>query len=125
MSTHGSIPMSGDGLVVDYLDLADQLKRALAVYSEGGGQDDPTFDTAQAIAAVLEKYSIACDLMRGCNCEHTSRRGRSSLLTVLAREPPNTNRIPSRHLGTGNHLVDAHARAWRRTGNRPVIAIRA
>lgn len=35
------------GLVVDYLGLADQLKQALATYTESGGQGDPTFDTAQ------------------------------------------------------------------------------
>ena len=30
-----------------------------------GGQGDPTFDTAQAIAVVLEKHGIACDLIHG------------------------------------------------------------
>jgi len=28
-----------------------------------GGQGDPTFDTAQAIAVMLEKHGFACDLM--------------------------------------------------------------
>ena len=51
------------GLVVDYLGLADQLKKALITYTESGGQGDPTFDTAQAIALMLEKHGIACDLM--------------------------------------------------------------
>jgi type I restriction enzyme R subunit len=55
------------GLVVDYLGLADQLKHALAVYTESGGRGDPTFDTAQAIAVMLEKHGIACDLMHGFN----------------------------------------------------------
>jgi type I restriction enzyme R subunit len=53
------------GLVVDYLGLADQLKRALKDYTESGGEGDPTFDTAQAIAVMLEKYGIACDLLHG------------------------------------------------------------
>jgi type I restriction enzyme, R subunit len=53
------------GLVVDYLGLADQLKKALAVYTESGGQGAPTFDTAQAIAVMQEKYSIALDMMHG------------------------------------------------------------
>jgi type I restriction enzyme, R subunit len=53
------------GLVVDYLGLADQLKRALGDYTEGGGKGDPTFDTAQAIAVMLEKHGIACDLLHG------------------------------------------------------------
>jgi type I restriction enzyme R subunit len=53
------------GLVVDYLGLADQLKKALATYTESGGQGDPTFDTAQAIALMLEKHGIACNMMHG------------------------------------------------------------
>jgi type I restriction enzyme R subunit len=53
------------GLVVDYLGLADQLKRALGDYTEGGGKGDPTLDTAQAIAVMLEKHGIACDLLHG------------------------------------------------------------
>ncbi len=57
------------GLVVDYLGLADQLKRALATYTESGGQGHPTFDTAQAIAVMLEKHGIACNLMHGFNWE--------------------------------------------------------
>jgi type I restriction enzyme R subunit len=55
------------GLVVDYLGLADQLKRALATYTESGGQGNPTFDTAQAIAVMLEKHGIACDMMHPFN----------------------------------------------------------
>jgi type I restriction enzyme R subunit len=55
------------GLVVDYLGLADQLKEALATYTENGGQGNPTFDTAQAIAVMLEKHGIARDLMHGLN----------------------------------------------------------
>ena len=53
------------GLIVDYLGLADQLKKALITYTESGGQGDPTYDTAQAIAVMLEKHGIACDLLYG------------------------------------------------------------
>ncbi|MBI1785237.1 DUF3387 domain-containing protein, partial [Candidatus Sumerlaeota bacterium] len=53
------------GLVVDYLGLADQLKKALATYTESGGKGEPTFDTRQAIAVMLEKYGIACDMLHG------------------------------------------------------------
>ena len=49
------------------LGLADQLKRALITYTESGGQGDPTYDTAQAIAVILEKHGIACDLLHGFN----------------------------------------------------------
>jgi type I restriction enzyme R subunit len=53
------------GLIVDYLGLADQLKQALATYTESGGQGNPTYDTKQAIAVMHEKYGIACDMMHG------------------------------------------------------------
>jgi len=53
------------GLVVDYLGLADQLKRALITYTESGGQGDPTLDTAQVVAVMLEKHGVASDMMHG------------------------------------------------------------
>ena len=53
------------GLVVDYLGLADQLKKALITYTESGGKGDPVFDTAAAIAVMLEKHGIASDMMHG------------------------------------------------------------
>ena len=53
------------GLVVDYLGLADQLKAALATYTESGGHGSPTYDTAQAIAVMLEKHVVASDLLHG------------------------------------------------------------
>jgi len=53
------------GLVVDYLGLSDQLKHALANYTESGGTGDPTYDTRQAIAVMLEKHGVACDMMHG------------------------------------------------------------
>ena len=53
------------GLVVDYLGLADQLKYALAMYSESGGKGSPSIDTAKAIAVMLEKHEIACGMMHG------------------------------------------------------------
>jgi type I restriction enzyme R subunit len=53
------------GLVVDYLGLADQLKQALATYTQSGGRGDPSIDTAKAIAVMLEKHEIACGMMHG------------------------------------------------------------
>ena len=55
------------GLVVDYLGLADQLKHALATYTQSGGQGSPSIDTAQAIAVMQEKHEVACDIMHGFN----------------------------------------------------------
>lgn len=57
------------GLVVDYLGLADQLKQALGTYTESGGKGAPTYDMAQAIAVMLEKHGIACDMLHGLSWE--------------------------------------------------------
>ena len=51
------------GLVVDYLGLADQLKAALATYTQSGGKGDPVLDTAQAIDVLLEKHGVAMGLL--------------------------------------------------------------
>ncbi|HJW76835.1 MAG TPA: type I restriction endonuclease subunit R, partial [Thermoleophilia bacterium] len=53
------------GLVVDYIGLADQLKRAIADYTGSGGGGDVAVDQAAAVAVMLEKYEIACDIMFG------------------------------------------------------------
>jgi type I restriction enzyme R subunit len=58
------------GLVVDYLGLADQLKQALATYTDSGGTGEPMLDSAQAIAVMLEKHGIACDLLHGFDWDH-------------------------------------------------------
>jgi type I restriction enzyme R subunit len=53
------------GLVVDYLGLAEQLRKALAVYTESGGKGDPTYDIQQAISVMREKYEVSCGLLNG------------------------------------------------------------
>lgn len=46
------------GLVVDYLGLADHLKRALADYTEAGGRGKAAFDQGEAVVIMLEKYEV-------------------------------------------------------------------
>ena len=53
------------GLVVDYLGLAHELKRALATYTESGGTGKTTVDQAEAVAVMLEKYEVCCGLFHG------------------------------------------------------------
>lgn len=53
------------GLVVDYLGLADELKQALATYTESGGKGQAVIDQAEAVAAMLEKYEVCCGLFHG------------------------------------------------------------
>ncbi len=53
------------GLVVDYLGLAHELKRALATYTESGGTGETTVDQSEAVAAMQEKYEVCCRLFHG------------------------------------------------------------
>ncbi len=53
------------GLVVDYLGLAHELKRALATYTESGGTGETAVDQAQAVQVMLEKYEVCCGLLHG------------------------------------------------------------
>ena len=53
------------GLVVDYLGLADELKAALATYTESGSTGKTAIDQAEAVAVMLEKYEICCGLFHG------------------------------------------------------------
>jgi type I restriction enzyme R subunit len=53
------------GLVVDYLGLADELKQALATYTESGGTGKTAIDQDEAVAVMLEKYEICRGLFHG------------------------------------------------------------
>ena len=53
------------GLVVDYIGLADSLKKALADYSAGGGKGDTTIDQEQAATLLIEKYEVVRDMLHG------------------------------------------------------------
>ena len=53
------------GLVVDYLGLAHELKRALATYTREGGTGSAAIDQDEAVAVMQEKHEICCDLLSG------------------------------------------------------------
>ena len=53
------------GLVVDYLGLAQDLKQALATYTESGGTGRTALDQDEAVAVMLEKYEVCCGLFHG------------------------------------------------------------
>ena len=53
------------GLIVDYLGLAHELKRALATYTGSGGSGRTTVDQSEAVAVMLEKHEVCCGLFHG------------------------------------------------------------
>jgi type I restriction enzyme, R subunit len=50
------------GLVVDYIGIAQDLKKALAIYTENQGKDKLAFDQEEAVAKMLELYELVVDM---------------------------------------------------------------
>jgi len=50
------------GLVVDYLGIASDLKKALSFYSDSGGKGDPALAQEQAVALMLEKLEVVSQM---------------------------------------------------------------
>lgn len=53
------------GLVVDYLGIASDLKKALSFYSDSGGKGDPALAQEQAVALMLEKIEVVSQMYHG------------------------------------------------------------
>ena len=51
--------------MVDYLGLADELKAALATYTEAGGTGETAIDQAEAVAVMIGKYEVCLGLFHG------------------------------------------------------------
>ena len=51
------------GLIVDYMGLANELKKAVQTYTESGGVGRPTLDQDEAVAVMLEKYDVCCAML--------------------------------------------------------------
>ena len=53
------------GLVVDYIGIAAELRRALKTYTESRGKGQPTLDSAEALAKLKELMEVARGLLHG------------------------------------------------------------
>lgn len=53
------------GLVVDYLGIAQDLKKALAEYTESGGEGKPMFDQEEAVRTMMEYYESVVGMFWG------------------------------------------------------------
>lgn len=53
------------GLVVDYIGIGQDLRKAMATYLESGGQGSPMVDVQEAIAGMKEKFEIIEQMFNG------------------------------------------------------------
>jgi type I restriction enzyme R subunit len=71
------------GLIVDYIGIASDLKKALAIYSESGGKGAPTLDVNEAVNVMKEKYEIVENLLWGFDYKRYFKANISKKLTIL------------------------------------------
>ncbi|WP_241332209.1 type I restriction endonuclease subunit R [Burkholderia cenocepacia] len=55
------------GLVVDYIGIANELKAALATYTQAHGRGRPTIDAHEALAILAEKMDLVHGMLHGVN----------------------------------------------------------
>jgi len=102
------------GLVVDYLGLAQELKAALATYTESGGTGRTALNQEEAVAVMLEKYEICTDFFHGFNWSKWTTGTPAERLGLL---PAAQERIlaqedgKDRYLGSVRELSQAFALA--------------
>lgn len=73
------------GLVVDYLGLAEELKQALADYTNSKGKGEITLDQEEAVAVMLEKYEQVCAIMHGFNYQVAAETVAAKRLPLIAQ----------------------------------------
>jgi type I restriction enzyme R subunit len=73
------------GLVVDYLGLADELRKALAAYTESGGRGKVEHSQAEAVLAMRREYEVCRGLFHGFDWRAFSRGSAGERVSVLPR----------------------------------------
>lgn len=71
------------GLVVDYLGIAADLKKALSFYSDAGGKGDPTILQEQAVQLMLEKLEVVSNMFHGFGYEEYFEAATSKKLSMI------------------------------------------
>ena len=89
------------GLVVDYLGLANDLRKAVENYTRSGGRGKAAFDKADAIAVMLEKYEVCCAMFHGFDWSPWVNGGTQGKLTIL---PPAQEHILAQKDGKERYL---------------------
>lgn len=72
------------GLVVDYLGIADALKKALRTYTASGGKGQAAVDQEQAVSVMMEKYEVVRDMLHGFDYQAVLRAEPAKRMSGIA-----------------------------------------
>ena len=73
------------GLVVDYLGLAEELKLALADYTNSKGKGEIKLDQEEAVAVMVERYERVCVIMHGFDYQAAAKAAPGKRLPLIAQ----------------------------------------
>ena len=71
------------GLVVDYLGIAGDLKKALSFYSAGGGRGEPAVPQEQAVFLMLEKLEVVSQMFHGFDYKQYFKADTAKKLSLI------------------------------------------
>jgi len=101
------------GLVVDYLGLAQELKEALAVYTESGGHGETAIDQEEAVKVMLEKYEVCCDFFHGFDRSKWTSGNAGQKLSLLPAAQEHLLAKASKEKHPSEHKRKVHASRYR------------
>jgi type I restriction enzyme R subunit len=73
------------GLVVDYLGLAEELKQALADYTNSKGKGEITLDQELAVSEMVKRYEQVCAIMHGFDYQTAAETAAEKRLPLIAQ----------------------------------------
>lgn len=68
------------GLVVDYIGIANELKEALAEYTQSGGKNAPTVDLNEALVVLMDQMDLCRAILHGCDYSAFNQPGKALVL---------------------------------------------
>lgn len=71
------------GLIVDYLGIASDLKKALSFYTDSGGKGDPTHPQEEAVQLMLEKIEIISNMFHSFDYSNYFASDTSKKLSLI------------------------------------------
>jgi type I restriction enzyme R subunit len=76
-------PGKQGGLVVDYMGVGVELKKALFDYTESGGKGKPTLDQEKVVLLMREKYEVVKEMFHGFNYRRFFELGASERVSFI------------------------------------------
>lgn len=102
------------GLIVDYIGIADELKKALSDYTASGGRGDVVLDKEKAVSVMKEKYEIVKGIIHGFKYDNLSEldfNGKTELILSAVDFIISSNDKKTRFLKYTNELSIAFSLA--------------